>query len=103
MLKDLRVYQLAVQFYKEIKRVPGMTAIERNQLERAALSVLLNISEGCGRQHRKDRLRFLAIAMGSLRESQALIEVIENSNMADQLDHVAAVLYRFMQNPGGLG
>jgi len=39
-----------------------------NQMRRAAISILSNIAEGCGRQTSKDTLHFLHISRGSLYE-----------------------------------
>jgi four helix bundle protein len=39
-----------------------------SQIRRASVSVISNLAEGCGRRHRKDRLRFLYISRGSLYE-----------------------------------
>jgi len=39
-----------------------------SQIRRAAVSTISNLAEGCGRRHRKDRLRFFYISRGSLYE-----------------------------------
>ena len=47
----------------------------RSQLRRSAMSVMLNYVEGYARrQSKKDRLKFLKIAYGSLKESEYLIQ-----------------------------
>ncbi len=45
------------------------------QLRRAVLSIPLNIAEGFGRKTRRELSRFLAVAEGSLREVQTLLEI----------------------------
>lgn len=42
-----------------------------NQMRRAAVSVVSNIAEGCGRQHDKDVIQLFYIARGSLFELEA--------------------------------
>ncbi len=46
-----------------------------NQFVRAASSIALNLAEGAGRNGRKDQRRFFHIAMGSLRECQAVLDL----------------------------
>lgn len=42
-----------------------------NQMRRAAVSVISNIAEGYGRNHKNDRIHFFYIAGGSLYELEA--------------------------------
>jgi len=60
--------------------VPALTRAARpamrDQLERAASSIALNLAEGCGRRARRDRLHFFAIAQGSAAECAAAIDIL---------------------------
>ncbi|MER3552909.1 MAG: four helix bundle protein [Meiothermus sp.] len=86
--ENLEVYQLGLEFIAEIyqltKRFPkseqfGLT----NQIQRAAVSVCLNIAEGRGRDGDKDFVRFLGIARGSL------FEVVSGLYAAIKLEYLS--------------
>ena len=73
----LAVYHVAVAFHAAASAlIPKGHTILRDQLERASLSVVLNIAEGAGRRSRRDKGRFYTIARGSAMESAALIDVL---------------------------
>lgn len=59
-----------------------------NQLRRAAVSIAANIAEGSGRKSTKDFLQFLAIARGSLREVDTLLEISERLGLGCDLDEL---------------
>lgn len=63
------IYTLTAGFPREERL--GLSS----QMQRAAVSVLSNIAEGCGRDSRGDFIRFLKIASGSLAELQAQLYV----------------------------
>ena len=73
----LDCFQVALEF---AGMVPALTKSARpalrDQLERAAASICLNIAEGCGRRTRRDRLHFFAIAQGSAMESAAALDLL---------------------------
>lgn len=72
----------------------------KDQLRRASLSVVLNISEGTGKRSMPDRLRFFQIAMGSIRECQAIVELEATEfsrDQKDQLDRLAASTYKLIK------
>jgi four helix bundle protein len=83
--ETLLVYDMAMKFHiGAMTQLPkrGNTNL-RDQLERASLSIVLNIAEGAGRKSLADRQRFFTIAMGSLLESGAMLEVLLRRRLAD--------------------
>jgi len=77
--KKLFVWQkadeLAYQVYIATKKFPkdetyGLTS----QLRRSAISIPTNIVEGAGRQNKNERKQFINIALGSLAETEYLLE-----------------------------
>ena len=78
--RDLRVWQIAIAIasdcYAVVKRFPhdellGLTS----QIRRASASVPANIAEGYGRYSKKETIRFLNIANGSLVELDTHLEL----------------------------
>ena len=102
-MQHLKSYQLAVLFYREAKAL-SLPFYLKDQLRRAALSVALNISEGTGKSSKRDRIRFFEIAMGSIRECQAITELEQESfseSQRDLLDYLAAATYKLIKNSRG--
>ncbi len=99
MFKSFRTYNLAVAFYEECQKLKVRGAI-RNQLERAALSIPLNLAEGRGRRTLKDQQHFFQIAYGSARECKAILDLVTPtpSESIQQADSLCAHLYRLIQN-----
>jgi len=52
-----------------------------DQLTRAALSIPLNIAEGHGRWHKKEKIQFLRIAKGSIFEMVPIIQILYRKNI----------------------
>jgi len=92
--RKLEAFQLAdrlvISIYETTRDFPqgeqfGLTS----QMRRCAVSVAANIVEGCGRQSKKDYLRFLWISFASARELGYFIDLaprlalIEADRMAD--------------------
>jgi four helix bundle protein len=96
-MHNFRTYDMALELHKAAKGL-SLKGELRDQIERASLSVALNLAEGSGRKG-KDRLHFFRIAMGSLKEVQACLAVIE-SPLGKKADRVAGSLYRLIKNPG---
>ncbi len=76
-LESFKVSQeLAMECYKITKLFPDSEKFAMvQQLRRAALSVHLNIAEGCSRKSKADRTRFYEIARGSVIEIDAAIGI----------------------------
>ena len=76
----------------------------RDQLERAAASICLNIAEGCGRRTRRDRLHFFSIAQGSAMECAAAIDLLRVNGHVTFADAIRAKhkLTRIVQMLSGL-
>ena len=82
----LRVYQLAREFLATAAELVGSlprgeTEI-RDQLKRAADSVLLNTAEGAGRSSGPDEARFYDYARGSGTECAAILDVFAIRRLA---------------------
>ena len=71
--EDLECYKVAREFRKKMyavnRRLPGFEKFELgSQIRRAAVSLTNNISEGHGRFHFLDQIKFMLQARGSLQE-----------------------------------
>lgn len=90
--EELLVYQRAVVFSNNIFTITKVwpTAVRYSlgdQLNRAALSVSLNIAEGSSRTSR-DFQHFLAIARGSCYECVPLLQIARDQQILKERDYV---------------
>jgi len=77
--------QLVIEIYKQTKSFPTSEKFGLvSQLQRAAVSVSANISEGSARNTTKDQTNFFNIAFASLMEVLNLLII---ANELDYLDH----------------
>jgi four helix bundle protein len=77
--KSLQVYNEIREMVKEVYKISKLLPVEEKfnmvqQIRRAALSVKLNLAEGCTRKSEIERKRFYEIARGSLVELDAALE-----------------------------
>jgi four helix bundle protein len=89
--RDLLVWQkamdLAVEIYRLAAKFPGKEVYGLgSQITRAAASVPANIAEGRGRASRKDFANFLAIAKGSLMETETFLMLAVRLTYLSQVD-----------------
>lgn len=92
------VYEVTKSFPKE--EIFGLT----NQVRRAAVSVVSNIAEGCGRQHAKDAIQIFYIARGSLFEVKTQLYVALDQEYVKQeaFDEIMAKVTSCKQMLNGL-
>jgi four helix bundle protein len=100
------VYRLAPKLPRE--ELYGM----RSQLTRAAVSIPANIAEGWTRESPKEKAHFLAVAQGSLAESDTLLTLCEEigwftvddtahlRSLQDEVSRMLTTLRRRLRTPG---
>ena len=76
----LDAFQYSQELALECYRITRIFPVDEKfamtqQIRRAALSVHLNISEGCSRKSRAERIRFFEIARGSVIEIDSAIGI----------------------------
>jgi four helix bundle protein len=100
----LDVSQVAKKFvlacYKEIKSFPSEEKFGMiSQIRRAALSVHLNIAEGCSRKSVTERKRFYEIARGSIIEVDTALDIAVDLTYTskEKLSELAGLMIRSFQ------
>ena len=98
----LRIYRDCVEMVADVGRVDGLDRDHRRQLQRAALSVALNVAEGAGVRAGNRRLRY-ETALGSAREVLANLECAEALGASElqertrqRLDKIIGTLVRVL-------
>jgi len=91
----LQIYQLGLDhvdaMYHLTHRLPRSETLNlRSQLERACTSVVLNIAEGSTGQTDAEQARFLGIALRSLIECIACLDLVERHNYS-QVGELTAI------------
>lgn len=98
--EKLDVYRCSIEFLaaagRMVDEMPSGTAVLRDQIERASLSIVANIAEAAGVRTSKERDRHLGIARGSAMECGALLEAcrLRGHCSAEQLQNGKQLLVR---------
>ena len=96
-MKKFKTYQLANQFYRESNNLSLRGPI-KNQFQRACLSIVLNLAEGSAKSSHKERRKFYEISLGSLREVQAMLTLVNHQKLIKEADKLGAFLYKLCKN-----
>ncbi len=80
---DFKVYIDAKKFYKSIVLVSNQLKdfSLKDQIRRASLSIVLNIAEGSAKESDREFYRFLQIALGSVNEVCACLDVMKDNTL----------------------
>jgi four helix bundle protein len=94
MLDRFEAYQIAKRFYWQCKKLK-LNSFFQDQLLRASAGIGLNLAEGSGKRTSPDQRRVYSIALGSLRECQAILELeqIDDPELKRIPDQLGAILY----------
>jgi S23 ribosomal protein. len=98
----LDVYQRALELLDLVDRIveqmPAGRAHLKDQLDRAATSIVLNIAEGAGEYSRPDKQRFYRMARRSATESAAILDIVRRRGHApaDLLEPARELLIRIV-------
>ena len=96
-LHRFHAYQLALQLRRSVLRwLPLKRAELSDQLDRASLSVALNIAEGAGRSTPRERARHHTIARGSAVECLACLDLLELELSSPSTVEARATLLRLL-------
>ena len=95
MINNFRTYDLALELYSKCEQIKARHHI-KDQLSRASLSIVLNIAEGSGKPTQADKRRFYAIALGSLRETQCLLQITNAQSCFELANRLGGHIYRLV-------
>jgi len=92
MFEKLEVYQRAVDLAEKIAALTEIFPAKGyyhliDQIRRASLSISLNIAEGNGRWHAKERKNFFWIARGSVFECVPVLELCRREKLITEEKH----------------
>jgi four helix bundle protein len=85
----LDCYRVAVEFQTLSARLAPRRRLGalRDQLDRASVSIVLNIAEGAGRRTTRDKANFFTIACGSATECAAVLDLLLARGLMAPSDH----------------
>ena len=89
--EKLNVYQVAIEFVlladEMIEHLPLGRAYLSDQLQRAALSIPLNIAEGAGEYATDEKARFYRMAKRSATECAGILDVCQRLQLVEEERH----------------
>jgi len=100
-VKNFKTLNLSIELYRECNKLKAPHYL-KDQLCRSSSSCCLNLGEGRGKRTVKDQGRYYFNALGSLKETQVALQLIDKcpSHIIELADKTAAHLYRLLQSMG---
>ena len=97
LFEKLVVYQKSLEFLKNTQKLSNrlkgrLTYSLIDQMIRASSSIPLNIAEGNGRWHKKEKQQFFRIARGSVFEIVPILQTIYS------MEYIKMVEYQYLYN-----
>ncbi len=90
-------YRLSLDFRRIVLTwLPLKRAELSDQLDRASISISLNVAEGAGRALPRERARHYTIARGSAVECLACLDLLELETSVEQMPEARVVLLRVL-------
>ncbi|OGY67253.1 MAG: hypothetical protein A3B16_02410 [Candidatus Zambryskibacteria bacterium RIFCSPLOWO2_01_FULL_45_43] len=103
-----KVYQdsrkLTSIILKLVKKLPKEYRYDLgSQIVRAVFSIVLNIAEGAGKTSDKEFNRFIEIALGSVNETLAALDILKDTELLtnDEFNECYNLLYEISSQLGG--
>jgi four helix bundle protein len=110
--RRLMVWQRGRELFVAIDRVArrfprGDRGVLSSQLRRSALAIPSNIAEGCGKESKKETIRFLQISAASVTETESHLVIAtdlgyihpkQSEALLDQLASIRRMLFRLTKN-----
>jgi four helix bundle protein len=105
--RDLDIWKVSMDFVIDLYRITETFPNTEKfglvqQVRRAVVSICLNIAEGAGRFHPKEYVQFLYIALGSVSEIEAQLEISLRLGYLKSTDHQLEQLNRIRKMLIGL-
>ena len=105
--KDFPVYKdgkLAVTLlFRATRKFPREFHYLSDQMNRAGLSIVLNIAEGSAKSSNKDFKRFLQNSLGSATETTAALEIAKDFGLVEEQQYreIVTLLEKVIKQLGG--
>ena len=108
--EKLDVYKKAKAFNSGLREFIKNTRLDnttRDQLRRAAFSIVLNLAEGSGRFTHPDRRNFYVVARSSVFECVAILDVLKDESIIEensfrgfynQAEELSKILFAMIKN-----
>lgn len=98
-MKGFRTLDLAMEFYEKTEDLKLQGHL-RDQLQRAAASIPLNLSEGNAKRTDKEKKRYYQTAYASCQECKTILKLakLEETEISDRADKLGAYLYKLLKS-----